>query len=738
MPAHKHGKSVEKTATAAPEDTQTEAGQGLARTHTKKLPDVVKRNARFNQRRKRVKQKAMKRAQQHHTDTLPKHKTPLGIHASKLQSPTRRGSASGKEKRTVLNPDSAIESCTEQVYDVESIIDERWNGSSGGKGGDLHEPQHEFLVTWIGFGPEHDSWVSEASIVTWRGRKKLIDIWKETKLSHERALSKRAQYQAVDVTWFFSKLVQELKARVSPNYRHTKGQHQALDKDTGEKIGGVMKAGNSGAFKHQSYRQLLKGLVADESTWRIIWDSHTLDIASSDSTDIVCDKGQQSETISFAVFEDFRDFIFEHFKCGVQDLGCMEITHRSGALRGWSVAPVGVVQDSSLQNDGDALLCISHVRNLTSQPACVVYFTKSETFGILPRDSIQIKTPITFQWSKITHFVKVFWECFPIHGQDYNVLTTIDVHSMPLHLQSSDVLDWLHRRAHGKIEERDMHDISVMEMPIDGDPNGNSLFLAIASASMRKLKKLKEYVQQNVHSLDSGMAKCAIRLYSVSCLSLPSNSCALNITNTCDVFVQLKQATFQQEILSRTLKNFEVEHAEMLSEVMTTAEVWRLWRKELVALGPTGVIYRQILDHFKSVQLRFPPVAVLDRLSPSPAKRMRRARGKGAQRRLLGSAPEPESTHQDFDALLAQINTSDDTPPTATLVQLRQLDDMFLEQVQSMTESASHVQIIRDARVEGGAVEQSIEKDNINVDALHVDDEDDEDDELNYGCSNLE
>ena len=36
MPAHKHGKSVEKTATAAPEDTQTEAGQGLARTHTKK------------------------------------------------------------------------------------------------------------------------------------------------------------------------------------------------------------------------------------------------------------------------------------------------------------------------------------------------------------------------------------------------------------------------------------------------------------------------------------------------------------------------------------------------------------------------------------------------------------------------------------------------------------------------------------------------------------------------------
>ena len=51
-----------------------------------------------------------------------------------------------------------------------------------------------------------------------------------------------------------------------------------------------------------------------------------------------------------------------------------------------------------------------------------------------------------------------------------------------------------------------------------------------------------------------------------------------------------------------------------------------------------------------------------------------------------------------------------------------------------MTESASHVQIIRDARVEGGAVE----KDNINVDALHVDDEDDEDDELNDGCSNLE
>ena len=77
MPAHKHGKSVEKTATAAPKDTQTEAGQGLARTHTQKLPDVVKRNARFNQRRKRVKQKAMKRAQQHHTDTLPKHKTPL-------------------------------------------------------------------------------------------------------------------------------------------------------------------------------------------------------------------------------------------------------------------------------------------------------------------------------------------------------------------------------------------------------------------------------------------------------------------------------------------------------------------------------------------------------------------------------------------------------------------------------------------------------------------------------------
>ena len=87
--------------------------------------------------------------------------------------------------------------------------------------------------------------------------------------------------------------------------------------------------------------------------------------------------------------------------------------------------------------------------------------------------------------------------------------------------------------------------------------------------------------------------------------------------------------------------------------------------------------------------------------------------------------------------MLAQINTSDDTPPAATLVQLRQLDDMFLEQVQSMTESASHVQIIRDARVEGGAVEQSIEKDNINVDALHVDDEDDEDNELNYGCSNL-
>jgi len=95
----------------------------------------------------------------------------------------------------------------------------------------------------------------------------------------------------------------------------------------------------------------------------------------------------------------------------------------------------------------------------------------------------------------------------------------------------------LHRYAHGKIEEHDMHNIFVMEMPIDGDPNGNSLFLAITFASMRKLKKLKEYVQQNVHSLDSSMAKCAIRLYSVSCLSLLSNSCALNITNTCDVFV---------------------------------------------------------------------------------------------------------------------------------------------------------------------------------------------------------
>ena len=37
----------------------------------------------------------------------------------------------------------------------------------------------------------------------------------------------------------------------------------------------------------------------------------------------------------------------------------------------------------------------------------------------------------------------------------------------------------------------------------------------------------------------------------------------------------------------------------------------------------------------------------------------------------------------------------------------------------AMTESASHVQIIRDARVEGGAVEQSIEKDNINVTILY-------------------
>jgi hypothetical protein len=193
---------------------------------------------------------------------------------------------------------------------VSAIIDEMWLGSMA---------EFQYLITWRGYGPEHDSWVSESDITLVRGRKKVIDTWQEEKLTQERRVERTTNTMLRDKTWTMAFFVREACAKTSPYYRHNQGQkligtmQEKTTKDadgnsvTSMKPKMPMKHNNTGCFKHQTIRKIER-VPCGSASWTLFGNSQCFKIPSRD---VDLQLTGDVQRIAFSVLEDCREFMYE-------------------------------------------------------------------------------------------------------------------------------------------------------------------------------------------------------------------------------------------------------------------------------------------------------------------------------------------------------------------------------------------------------------------------------------------
>jgi len=214
--------------------------------------------------------------------------------------------------------------------------------------------------------------------------------------------------------------------------------------------------------------------------------------------------------------------VSRHFQCEQQELGRLKIEEKDGALRGWSIAPEGTITDLNHEHYGAKVLSLTHVRRRAIDPAIIVYFVERHTMGVLPRRSFKIDTQVVFTWSSRTRLMRLDWVCHPIHGQDYCAFDVQRAQTFPVGVfdtgTTATYLDHMRVGENGTITARDLHDVSKMDLPIEGDPHGSSIFLAFAATAMTKLKEMRAYLNLNVEPVNTGRSRQTVRLYNVSAL----------------------------------------------------------------------------------------------------------------------------------------------------------------------------------------------------------------------------
>lgn len=216
----------------------------------------------------------------------------------RLQKQTDRQTNSHGRVATESDSTQPYESESEEdsdceFYTIECILGEEWQ---------QEPPVNTFLCSWVGYGPEHDCWVSSTKMMAdENGRQPALDEWYKAKKQHEAANTQRFRHVAKDLTWSFRKIVQEIKARTSPFYRHEKGQVASLQS------GKTMANGNTGAFRHKTFRTF--SVFVSECTMGMILSSQCFSTdRRPDITKTVTSNGVK---IGMCVFEDVREFLYE-------------------------------------------------------------------------------------------------------------------------------------------------------------------------------------------------------------------------------------------------------------------------------------------------------------------------------------------------------------------------------------------------------------------------------------------
>ena len=373
-----------------------------------------------------------------------------------------------------------------------------------------------------------------------------------------------------------------------------------------------------------------------------------------------------------------------HFKCEWQDLGALSVAEQDGALRGWSIAPEGVVTDFESAHYGKTVLSLAHVRKCAIEPKIIVYYTQSRNMGVLPRRSFKIKNDITFRWSRLTRLMRMDWVCFPIHGQDYCAFDVKHAQTFPVDMingTTAAYLDSVRVEQKGSITARDLHDLSTTDLPVHDDPEGNTVFLAFAATCMAELKQIQSYLDLNVEPLGTGRAiqVCRSTIVSKRCVYA-----CVYIHNICKYnYVQAKIAQYQRTILQNTFTEYKAMLGDEFCSVCNDTDLWNQWRRQLETMLPGRTLHKSIVADFKALQLRFPTRSFRASLSPSPAKKMRQDREQEARDTARVTPPSP----------IVPGYTK-----TCSKLDFKRLDKKFNQVIDNMQELVSIVCIKRDAR----------------------------------------